>query len=118
MQRLTALKTREKRGRESDEGGQYPRRTSARWASSTVFPRANGDVLAVRGDVVRRLAQKARAEVNGEVLATTWPGASATLAGRALACVVHVWACLGVHGLVRLVHEIVESMGWHDQGSG
>ena len=29
----------------------------------------------------------------------------------------HVWACLGVYGLVRLVHKIVEAGVWHDQGS-
>jgi hypothetical protein len=94
---VITLKTMQGRGREVDGSGQYPRQTSAKWASSASFPRANGGVWAVRGDIVKQVAQRASAAVNGEALATSCPGVSARLAGRAL---VRACARLGVFGRV------------------
>jgi hypothetical protein len=94
---LIAGKTRERRARARDGSGQYPRQTSAKWASSAAFPRANGGVWAVRGDVVKRVAQRARAEVTRASEATGALDVPVVLAVHALA---RACARLGASGRV------------------
>ncbi|KAK1665326.1 hypothetical protein QYE76_053485 [Lolium multiflorum] len=83
-----------------------PWRTSAKRASCTGFPRASEVVHRVAGDVVKLVAQRDEAEVNGAARASTWPGASGAHAMHALSCACTTWACLGATGLARLVHHL------------
>ncbi|XP_047086187.1 uncharacterized protein LOC124697681 [Lolium rigidum] len=84
--RVIALKTKHWRALARDGSGQYPRRSSARWVSSTAFPQANGGVWAVRGDVVKRMAQREKAEVTRVSEARRALGVPVTLAVHALSC--------------------------------
>ena len=94
LMRVIVVKTRDGCDGELDGSLQVRGGRSSEWASSAAFPRANGGVWAVRGDVVRRLAQRVRAEVtrgSGAGGALGVPGCSPCAHWRVR---VHVWARL------------------------
>jgi hypothetical protein len=73
----------------------------------------------VRGDVVKQVAQRARAEVYGAGGATTWPGAFWSVPVHALSCACTFWTHLGTLVLVNAdVHLVKGRQGQHQQGLG
>lgn len=95
MMSLIAVKTMHRRGRESDTSSQYPRRRTSTRSSATSFPRANGDVWVVPGDVAELVAQRDEDEVTQASEARRALGVSVAVAVRALACVCTSLARLG-----------------------
>jgi hypothetical protein len=107
MLRLIAGKTMHRRGRESDASSQYPRRRTSTRSSATAFPRANGDVWAVPGDVAELVAQGREDEVTQVSGARRALGVSVAFAVRALARACTSLARLGA------LHSGVSSAGFH-----